>query len=190
MSFTGLLAQTATIRRKTAVAKTAATISFVDNGASPDQIKDSGNGLVTAGFATGMKVHVTGSTLNDGTYTIGTAAGGALTLDPGDALADETAGAAVTLTGADAYGQPESVWGDAYTDVPCRVIAGGGREISIGMQLVVADMAADFDGDVDVTEKDQVMVDEVTYGVLLVEPFRDMYGAVHHKRAQLQVVRM
>jgi len=189
MSFTGLLAQTCTVRRKAAVSKTGTTISFADNGASPDQIKDSGNGLVTAGFAANMKVHVAGSTLNNGTYTVATAAAGAVTLSSADALSHEAAGATVTLLGVDSYGGPEYVWADSSTGVPCRLAPSGGREISLREQVVVADFVLELGGDADVTEEDEILLDGVTYKVLLVETFRNMFGAAHHKRAQLRLVR-
>ena len=68
------------------------TISFPDN--NPDQIADSGSGLVTAGFIAGDTIAVTGSTSNNGEYTIagGGVAAGALTLIGGDSLDGEAAG--------------------------------------------------------------------------------------------------
>ena len=39
-----------------------ATLDFVDNGASPDSITDSGSGFITQGFAVGDVLHVQGAT--------------------------------------------------------------------------------------------------------------------------------
>jgi hypothetical protein len=73
---------------------TAATIAF--NDANPDTITDSANGF--GSFASGMQVLVSGSTSNDGTYTVQTAAAGTLTLQSADNLTAEAAGESVTVT--------------------------------------------------------------------------------------------
>jgi hypothetical protein len=73
-------------------------IAFVD--ANPDEITDTGNGFVTAGFVPGDEVHVEGTTNNDtnGTpYTIATVAIGTLVLVGGDALTAEGTGTYFTL---------------------------------------------------------------------------------------------
>lgn len=76
---------------------TAITIAFVDS--DPDTITDSGNGFVTAGFKAGDIITVSGSTSNDGNYTIDTGgvAAGTLTLIGGDTLTAEGAGDSVTI---------------------------------------------------------------------------------------------
>ena len=81
----------------------ATTISFAD--ADPDTISDSGSALVTSGFEAGMEIHVTGSTSNDGTYSIasGGVAAGVLTLQTADKLTTEAAGDSVVVT---AYTHP------------------------------------------------------------------------------------
>jgi hypothetical protein len=66
-------------------------LAFFDNGASPDTITDSGNGFITAGFTVGQQLIVTGTTANDGVYTIAGVTAGTLTLSAGDSLADEVA---------------------------------------------------------------------------------------------------
>jgi len=83
----------------TVVNYTAATIAFVDS--NPDTITDSANGFVTAGFASGMKLQIEGSTSNDGTnvYEIDTVAAGTITLVAGSAVVTEGAGATITLVG-------------------------------------------------------------------------------------------
>ena len=75
------------------------TVAFVEGGGAADTITDSGNGFVTAGFVASMPITVSGSTSNDGTYTIATVAAGTITLIAADDLADEAAGKNVTLTG-------------------------------------------------------------------------------------------
>lgn len=72
----------------------AATIAF--NDANPDTITDSANGF--GDFQDGMQVLVSGSTSNDGTYTVDTAAAGTLTLQSTDALTAEAASASITIT--------------------------------------------------------------------------------------------
>lgn len=75
----------------------AITIAFADD--DPDKITDSDNGFVTAGFKEGDLVTVSGSTSNDGNYTIDTGgvAAGELTLVIGDSLTAEIAGDNVTV---------------------------------------------------------------------------------------------
>lgn len=75
---------------------TATTIAFVNS--DPDTITDSGNGFVAAGFVAGDTIIVSGSTSNDGTYTIATVAAGTLTLTSGAVLTPEGAGDSVTIT--------------------------------------------------------------------------------------------
>lgn len=79
------------------VSITANTISFADT--NPDTILDSGNGFIDAGFKPGV-ITVSGSTNNDGSYTIDAAgvAVGVLTLIAGDALTVEAAGDLITIT--------------------------------------------------------------------------------------------
>jgi hypothetical protein len=73
------------------------TLAFVDS--NPDTITDSGNGFVTSGFKAGDLITVSGSTSNDGNYTIDTGgvAAGTLTLIGGDSLTAEAAGDDVTI---------------------------------------------------------------------------------------------
>ena len=75
---------------------TALTIAFVDGGAGADTITDSGTGFVTAGFKAADIITVSGSTSNDGNYTIVTVAAGTLTLATG-VLTAEIAGDNVTV---------------------------------------------------------------------------------------------
>lgn len=75
------------------VVYTASTIAF--NDANPDTITDSASGM--GNFENGQTIVVSGSTSNDGTYVINTAAAGTLTLQTADALTAEAAGDSVTI---------------------------------------------------------------------------------------------
>lgn len=83
-----------TMRTFSTVTYTASTISFAD--ANPDTIDDSANGFVN--FKADMEVLVSGSTSNDGVYSIDTVAAGSLTLQDADALTVEAASAGITIT--------------------------------------------------------------------------------------------
>jgi hypothetical protein len=71
-------------------------IAFVDGGGGADTITDTGNGFIAAGFEAGDKITVTGSTSNDGLYTIVSVVAGTITLATG-VLTAEGAGASVTI---------------------------------------------------------------------------------------------
>ena len=82
----------------------AETITFHANtpGGTPAvaaTITDSASGFVTAGLHSGYDVKVYGSQINDGIYLVTTVAAGVLTLDLGETLFDEIAGADVTIQG-------------------------------------------------------------------------------------------
>ena len=72
-------------------------IAFHENAPSADTITDTGNAFLDAGFSAADEITVSGSSNNDGTYTIDTVVAGTITLDSGDDLADEAAGAGVTI---------------------------------------------------------------------------------------------
>lgn len=71
---------------------TGTTISFDQ---SSGEIRDSGNGFVTAGFRAGATVTVSGSSSNDGDYTIVSVAVGVLVV--AEAVVDESASASITI---------------------------------------------------------------------------------------------
>lgn len=71
-------------------------LAFVDGGAGADTITDSGSGFVTAEFKAADIITVSGSTSNDGDYTLVTVAAGTLTLATG-VLTAEAAGDDVTI---------------------------------------------------------------------------------------------
>ncbi len=98
-------------------------------------------------------------------------------------------------TGAqDAFGKPAETWANNLVDEPCRLQAGigggntfAGREIRVGAKLVEAEYLL-FIGDVDITEQDRVVIDSVTYEVILVND-RQNGSASHHKECPLKTVR-
>ena len=87
----------------------------------------------------------------------------------------------------DDYGPPVLTWADHLTDEPCRLTSGGGREIKVGAELVVADYKL-FVGDVDITEQDRIIIDSLTYEILLVENYADG-SSDHHKQCWLRISR-
>ncbi len=92
-----------------------------------------------------------------------------------------------TTGAADAYGTPAQTWADHLTDQACRLMAGTGREVMVGAEVVIADYKL-FIQDVDITEQDRVIVDGVTYEVLLVSDRQDSIGR-HHKACYMRTVR-
>jgi len=85
------------------------------------------------------------------------------------------------------YGVPAKAWSDHLVDEPCRLVSGVGREVQVGAQVVIAEYTL-FVGDVDITEQDRVIVDEITYEILLVTNRQNGAGA-HHKECLLRTVR-
>jgi len=75
---------------------TATTIAFVDGGGGADTITDSGSAFVTTGYKAGDLITVSGSTSNDGNYTIVSLVAGTITLATG-VLTAEGAGDSVTI---------------------------------------------------------------------------------------------
>ena len=88
---------------------------------------------------------------------------------------------------ADAYGNQAPGWADHLADESCRLQDGSGREVRIGAEVVIADYKL-FLGDVDITEQDQVIIDAITYEVLLVTDKQDSASS-HHKECFLRTVR-
>jgi len=91
----------------------------------------------------------------------------------------------------DDYGTPVKTWADYLTDQSCRMAASGptpgGREFKVGAEVVVADNRL-YIGLVDITEQDRVVINSITYEILLVENFADA-ATNQHKRCWLKVVR-
>ena len=90
---------------------------------------------------------------------------------------------------ADAYGTPAKTWAAYLTDQACRLEAStsGGHEFKVGAEVVVADNRL-YIGLVDITEQDRVVINSITYEILLVENFADA-ATNQHKRCWLKVVR-
>lgn len=92
---------------------------------------------------------------------------------------------------ADAYGTKVKEWADHLTGQACRLMAGGqsgkGREVYVGAEVVIANYTL-FIGDVDITEQDRIIVDSVTYEVLLVADKQDAIDS-HHNECYMRAVR-
>lgn len=97
------------------------TIAFVAGtpGSVAATITDSANGFVTAGFAAGDILHVTGSTANNRNFTIGSVTAGVITLIMSETLVSEASGSAITLHN----GEP--TWASA------RFLTTGTRKVNI-----------------------------------------------------------
>lgn len=87
----------------------------------------------------------------------------------------------------DDAGHPTLTWADHLTNEPCRLTTANGKELKVGAELVVADYRL-FLGDVDIIEQDRVVIDSLTYEVLLVEIYAD-HTADHHKQCWLRISR-
>ena len=87
------------------------------------------------------------------------------------------------------YGTRADSWADvaSLTDIDCRLMATTGREVKIGAEVVIADYKLFLD-DVDITEQDRVVIDSITYEVLLVSTRQDWVGN-HHKECLMRTVR-
>ncbi len=92
---------------------------------------------------------------------------------------------------ADSYGNPAEDWQTHLTE-DCRLQSltgtrAGGREVRVGAEVVIADYKL-YVNDIDVTEQDRIVLETVTYEILLVKPPQNGVG-VHHKELLLRVVR-
>jgi len=85
------------------------------------------------------------------------------------------------------YGYPAPSWGPHISNERCRLTASTGREIKAGAEVVVADYKL-FLSDVDVTEQDRIVVDGITYEILLVQEYAD-HTADHHKQLWMRASR-
>ena len=88
---------------------------------------------------------------------------------------------------ADDYGNPALTWADKLSDIACRLETAKGRELKVWAELVIADYKL-FVGDVDIIEQDRIVIDSLTYEVLLVETFADS-SSDHHKQIWLRISR-
>jgi len=85
------------------------------------------------------------------------------------------------------YGHKADSWAVHLDDEPCRLMAGAGKEIKVGAEVVIADYKL-FLGDVDITEQDRVVIDSINYEILLVTDKQDSADS-HHKECFMRVVR-
>lgn len=79
------------------VKRRAATIAFNENAPGADTITDSGSGFLVAGFQPGDQIIISGSSSNDGNYTISSVTAGTITLFDADDLVTEVAGSTVKI---------------------------------------------------------------------------------------------
>ncbi len=87
---------------------------------------------------------------------------------------------------ADGYGNLAEDWETHLTE-DCLSQPSGGQEIRVGAEVVVADYML-YLADVDVTERDRILLESVVYQILLVKREQDGAGA-HHRELFLRTVR-
>ena len=87
----------------------------------------------------------------------------------------------------DDYGVRAKTWINHLANQACRLTSSSGREVKVGAEVVIADYKL-FIGNVDIIEQDKVIVDSITYEVLLVQSYADS-SINHHKQCWLRVVR-
>ena len=88
---------------------------------------------------------------------------------------------------ADGYGNPAKTWADLHADEPCRWSYPKNREIKIGAEVVIAELEL-FLGDIDVTERDQVILNSRTYEILSAAQRQDGDGG-HHVECLLRTAK-
>lgn len=99
-SWSGAIAEVASVTTNTITKKkylTGTTYSFTHNASTNDTINDSANGFITAGFVKGDTIIVSGSTSNDGEYTVKSVTAGVLELSEDDTLTTEAEGDTVIV---------------------------------------------------------------------------------------------
>jgi len=87
----------------------------------------------------------------------------------------------------DDYGKPTADWNEVITDTPCRIQPMKETEIYVGAEIVIADYKV-FVGDIVITERDRIEIDDITYEILSVK-FRQDATVVHHKECLVRTVR-
>jgi len=98
--WSGGLAEVASVTADTITKKgylRGTTYGFNDNGADLDTITDEDAGFITAGFAVGDSIEISGSTSNDGVYIIREVTAGVITVDAEVRLMTEAVGADVLI---------------------------------------------------------------------------------------------
>jgi len=87
----------------------------------------------------------------------------------------------------DAYGNPEKTWADHLVDQPCRLSGAIGQQSKVGAEVVPVDEKL-YCEDLDVTERDRVVVGTVTYEITFVKRLKDAIGE-HHLELSLKRVK-
>jgi hypothetical protein len=87
----------------------------------------------------------------------------------------------------DGYGNPSNTWAALHTDEPCRWSYPKNREIKIGAQVVIYDIEL-FLGNIDVTERDRVVLNGRTYEILSAAQRQDGEGG-HHMECLLRTAK-
>ncbi len=87
----------------------------------------------------------------------------------------------------DASGNPTLTWADNLTGQACRLVAAPGTELKVGAEIVVADYKL-FVQDINIIEQDRVVIDSLTYEVLLVQTYANL-TTDHHKQVWLRISR-
>jgi len=87
----------------------------------------------------------------------------------------------------DSYGNPATVWANELENQDCRLVAAPGTELKVGAEIVVADYKL-FVKSIDITERDRVVIGELTYEILLVQDYADS-ATSHHKQCWLRISR-
>lgn len=137
-----IASSTSTTLTKQGVLTAKTTIAFVAGtpGTVAATITDSANGFVTAGFAAGDTLFVTGSVTNSRNFTIGSVTAGTITLIMTDVLVSEVAGPAITVHNG------EATWAASrflltgtntliYNNTEYTYSGGGGTDTLTGVQL-------------------------------------------------------
>ncbi|GAG70397.1 unnamed protein product [marine sediment metagenome] len=94
-----------------------------------------------------------------------------------------------TGAGPDDYGGEIPNWTAVagLSDISCRLVAGSGREVVIGAEVVIADYKL-FVGDITITEQNRIRMGGIDYEILLVMDRQDGIDS-HHKECYLRTVR-
>ncbi|MDP2363705.1 MAG: hypothetical protein Q8M94_08040 [Ignavibacteria bacterium] len=87
----------------------------------------------------------------------------------------------------DSYGNPIKTFTNHLVGIKCRWSTPKNTEIKIGAEIVIADLQL-FLLDVDITEKDRVVLDSKTWEVISTFKRQDGIGS-HHVEAMLKVVK-
>jgi head-tail adaptor len=88
----------------------------------------------------------------------------------------------------DDYGQPTKTWADTATLVPCLLEPTKGVEFELGKQVVVANYTLFLLANQTISERSRVVLDSVTYEVLLVKRVRTPRSE-HHRECYVEVAR-